>query len=210
MQFFFHISTSVSFSLDAYRQDKIQEQDVHTLMGVRSMLMVNYRQFKSSKFVLNYVNTQTIRSGQPSLIRESDSAFKMVNIDFSISVSIFPFPIKWQSVTTASPPFVNVPVADVAFKWGGINLSNNVTAQSSSLDMELYPALWGSLSDDNRNATLPHERCCSQNALWMYRLPHFFMFTLILTSLISDQATSLVCVCVLMQIVLKPICILHT
>lgn len=46
-----------------------------------------------------------------------------------------------QSAMTDSPPLVNAPVAYVAFTWGGINLSNNLTAQSSSLDGDLFTPL---------------------------------------------------------------------
>jgi len=65
-----------------------------------------------------------------------------------------------QSVMTGSLPLVNVPVAYVAFKWGGINLSNDLTAQSSSMDMGMYSGLWCSLwmqHERVRGAALSYE-----------------------------------------------------
>lgn len=62
------------------------------------------------------------------LTREADSTFKMVNIDFSISVCLFLFLSVSHSVMTNPPPLVTLAVAYAAFKWGGINPSNNMTA----------------------------------------------------------------------------------
>lgn len=76
------------------------------------------------------------------LTREPASTFKMVNIDLSISVCIFLFPSMSQPVMTNPPPLVNVAVAYAAFKWGGINPSNNVTAQSSRLDVVMHSNPW--------------------------------------------------------------------
>ena len=76
------------------------------------------------------------------LTRKPASTSKMVNIDLSISVCIFLFPSMSQPVMTNPSPLVNVAVAYAAFKWGGINPSNNVTAQSSRSDVVMHSNPW--------------------------------------------------------------------
>lgn len=70
------------------------------------------------------------------------STFKMVHIDLSISVCIFLFQSLSHSAMTNPPPLVNVAVAYAAFKWGGINPSNNMAARSSGLEAVMYSNPW--------------------------------------------------------------------
>lgn len=83
-----------------------------------------------------------IRSSQKSksFTRESGLTFKMVNIDLSISILLFQS--MSHSAMTNPPPLVNMAVAYAAFKWGAINRSNNMTAQSSRLEALMYSNTW--------------------------------------------------------------------
>ena len=64
------------------------------------------------------------------LTEQPDLTFKMVNIDFSLSVCAFLFPSMSQSAMTNPAHLVNVAVDCAAFKCGGINPSHDLTAPS--------------------------------------------------------------------------------